>query len=131
MGHVSRHEVSQLIQQFKDRVIPKELPLGMPGIAYMGINSVEHEFQRAEGSPSVKLRCYARVLKHYIDLPKDPKNLALANAALHLVSQGFDSTTAIKKARKHVEEQRDPQKMADEANRVMKRLVESEQTVAA
>ncbi len=126
MGHVSRHEVSQLIQQFKDRVIPKDMSIGMDGIAYMGINLVEHEHERSDGMPSVRMRCYARVMKHYIDLPKDAKNLALANAALHLVSKGFDSTTAIKKARKHVEENRDPKAYSDALLRQM-----SEQPAAA
>lgn len=131
MGHVSRHEVTQLIQQFKERVIPKDLPMGMPGLAYMGINSVENEFNRSEGIPSVRLRCYVRVMKHYIDLPKDPKNLALANAAIHLVGKGFDSTQAIKKARKHVEEMNDPARIRKELGAAVEQIQRAEATATA
>lgn len=108
MGHVTRHEVVQLIEKFKERLIPASMPIGSNGVLYMGINAVEHELKRTSGVPSLMSRNHARVLKHYLDLPKDPKNLNYANTAIHLLSRGLDATAAIKKARKTWEDMHDP-----------------------
>lgn len=108
MGHTTRHEVTQLIQKFKERLIPANLPIGSNGVIYQGINGVEHELRRTQGVPSLMSRNQARVMKHYLDLPRDPKNINYANTALYLLTRGMDATMAIKKARKTWEDMHDP-----------------------
>lgn len=103
MGHVSRHEVGVLVEKFETRVIPKEMSLGMPGILLGGIAAVKKELQSTQGAPSVLLRNYARVLKHYSDLPKDPRNIHYANHAIAAVGNGQDVTKSIKRARSEVD----------------------------
>jgi hypothetical protein len=92
----TRQEVAELISQFKEQVMPKRMSAGMPGILYAGINCVQHEFDETSGPTSVKLREYARVLKHFIELPPDQNKIFQANHALTTVSNGLDSTKAIK-----------------------------------
>ncbi|WJJ55182.1 hypothetical protein [Xanthomonas phage RTH11] len=127
MGHVTRHEVGELIEKFKNRVMPKSMALGMPGLLYAGINAVEYELKKTTGAPEPLLRNYARVLKHYIEAPVDPKNINYANTAIHLVGQGADATAAIKKARKTYEAMHDPKRIQKEAKAAMQRIVAEEQ----
>ena len=100
MGRVfTRQEVAGLIERFKEEVVPKSMSIGMPGILYQGINCVKHEYDKTTGTPSVKLREYARVLKHFLELPPDQTKIFQANHALTAVSNGSDSTKAIKRSR--------------------------------
>ena len=116
MGHVTRHEVGELIERFEKRVMPKNMALGMSGLLPQQLNSVKHELSKTEGVPGVLLRNYARVLKHYIEAPIDPMNINYANTALHLVgNEGMDSVAAIKKARKTYEAMHDPKRIQKDA----------------
>jgi hypothetical protein len=100
MGRVfTRQEVAELIGQFEKEIMPKTMSIGMPGILYQGINCVKHEFDKTTSTPSVKLREYARVLKHFIELPPDQTKIYQANHALTAISNGLDSTKAIKRSR--------------------------------
>lgn len=126
MGHVTRHEVAELINKFKDRVMPKSMGLGMPGLLYQGINAVEFELKKTEGAPQPLLRNYARVLKHYVEAPVSPSNINYANTAIHLVGQGMDATAAIKKARKTYEAMHDPKRVQRDAKAAMQRIVAEE-----
>lgn len=130
MGHVTRHEVGELIKRFEDRVMPKSMALGMPGLLHQGINSVKFELSKTTGAPELLLRNYARVLKHYIEAPVDPKNINYANTAIHLVGQGSDATAAIKKARKTYEAMIDPKRVQKDAKKAMARIVAEEQRQA-
>lgn len=127
MGHVTRHEVADLIKKFKERVMPKSMAVGMPGLLYQGINTVEFELKKTEGAPQPLLRNYARVLKHYIEAPVAPENINYANTAIHLVGQGMDATAAVKKARKTYEAMHDPKRVQKEAKAAMARIVAEEQ----
>ncbi|QVD49084.1 hypothetical protein LUCX_14 [Xanthomonas phage vB_XciM_LucasX] len=118
MGQVTRHEVAELIKKFEDTVLPKQMSLGMPGLLYAGINAVKAEFDKTQGSPSVLLRNYARVLKHYVEAPKDPRNIFYANYVITAVHNGADVTKALKRARVEC----DPAKSQDELRKAVKAL---------
>lgn len=118
MAHVTRHEVTQLLNQFKERVVPSQMSLGSPGLLLMGVTSVEHELKTTQGVPSVLLRNYARVLKHYIEAPKDPRNIHYFNYVITQVAKGIDPTKAIKRARSEC----DPAKQEAELKKAAKNL---------
>ncbi len=131
MGHVTRHEVGELIKRFEDRVMPKSMSLGMPGLLYQGINAVKFELSKTTGAPELQLRNYARVLKHYIEAPVDPKNIYYANTAIHLLGENkMDATAAIKKARKTYEAMMDPKRIQKDAKKAMQRIQAEEQRQA-
>lgn len=129
MGHVTRHEITQMIEQFEDKVIPKESlkQIGMPSILLTGINAVKHELNTTQGVPSVKLRNFARVLKHYLEVPKDPRNVYYFNHVISQVYMGIDPTKAIKRARSEC----DPAKAEARLKKAMKQIFNSEQEQAA
>lgn len=129
MGLVTRLEVSQLIKQFEEKVVPKEslASLGSGGVLLQGIEAVKRELAGTTGSPGVKLRNLVRVLKHYVEAPKDPMNIFYANHVIAQVINGVDPTKAIKRARTEC----DPAKAQEEAKRAMKRIVERERQASA
>lgn len=126
MGHVTRHEVQQLIEKVEERVVPKEMSIGMPGILLTGINAVKHELASTNGVPSVRLRNFARVLKHYAEVPKDPRNIYYFNYVINQVDKGVDVTKAIKRARSEC----DPAKVEQDAKRALKKMVDREPALA-
>lgn len=113
MGQISRHEVAAVLSTFKNHVTDMAPPAMSKDNAHLqGVQLVEHEFNSTTGAPSVLLRNYARVMKHYNELPKDAGNVPLANQALWSVSKGIDPTRAIKRARTDIEN-RKKQELAD------------------
>lgn len=129
MGHVTRHEVTQMIKQFEDKVIPKEslMQLGMPGLLLSGISAVKYELDHTQGVPSVKLRNFARVLKHYLEAPKDPRNVYYFNHVISQVAMGIDPTKAIKRARSEC----DPAKAEARMKKSLKQMFGNEQQATA
>lgn len=114
MGQISRHEVATLLSTFKNQVLGMAMPtIGNGDTTFQGANLVQHELDSTTGAPSVLLRNYARVMKHYNDLPKDIGNIRLANQAMWSVSKGVDPTRAIKRARTDIENR----KKQEEADR--------------
>ena len=123
MGHVTRQEVSELLARFEVKCVPKEMSIGMPGILLMGVNAIKHELNSTSGAPSVRLRNFARVLKHYVeDAPKDPNNIHYFNHVLHQVSRGVDVTKALKRVRVEL----NPERIEADVKKAMKRLQERE-----
>ena len=113
MGQISRHEVATLLGTFKSQVLGMAKPaMGNEDTIFQASNLVEHELNSTTGAPSVLLRNYARVMKHYNELPKDIGNIQLANQAMWSVSKGVDPTRAIKRARTDIEN-RKKQELAD------------------
>lgn len=123
MGQVTRHEVTELVKKCEEKILPKVQPIGMPGIIGVGFDTVKRELDRTTGVPSVLLRNFARVLKHYIDEPRDPKNIHYFNHVIFQVARGVDATKAIKRARTEC----DPAKAEAEAKKAMKKIVDREE----
>jgi hypothetical protein len=124
MGQVTRQEVSELLAKFEVKCVPKEMSIGMPGILLAGINMVKHELNSTSGAPSVRLRNFARVLKHYVEeAPKDPNNINYFNHVIHQVNRGVDVTKAVKRVRTELR----PERMQADLKRAMKKLADREE----
>jgi len=126
MGIITRHEVNRLIEKFEATVVPKEMSIGMPGILFMGLNAVKQELNSSNGIASVRLRNFARVLKHYLEVPKDPRNIHYFNHVICQVERGVDVTKAIKRARIEC----DPAKVQADAKKAMKRIIQREEELS-
>lgn len=99
MTHVTRHELTELVHQFKDKLIPKTSSLGMSGIHYQGITCVENELKKTTGPLSPRLRSYAHALKHFLSAKESAGLLNQANAAILDIERGRTSSAAIKRSR--------------------------------
>lgn len=127
MGHVTRQEVSELLAKFEVKCVPKEMSIGMPGILLMGVNTVKHELNSTSGAPSVRLRNFARVLKHYVEeAPKEPNNIHYFNHVICQVDRGVDVTKALKRVRTEL----NPERIEADVKKQLKRWQEREEAEA-
>lgn len=95
MGHVTRHEITQLIEKFEEKVLPPEAKQADHPLR-IGVDRVRIGLKNTSGAPSVLLRNFARVLKHYVEAPKDPFNIRYANHVLAILESRGEHVDVVK-----------------------------------
>ncbi len=105
MSHMSRKEIDDLYTQFVTRLGRLKKQHGtIPSLVGLGIVKKELDVcNKTQSTPSVKLRHYGRLMKHYMEeASSKPDALHGFNVAVECVERGDDPQTAIKAARRAV-----------------------------
>lgn len=102
MSHMSRKEIEELLTLFETQLEKTARQQGKLPPA-VGLETIRQELQeciRSETAPTVKLRHYARVLKHYLEDLRKPGAVERFNLAVARVWEGDDPQSAIKTAQR-------------------------------
>ena len=104
MSHMSRKEILDLRATFALQITKVEYAQGHEQPLMTGFTEVDAELKRTEGQPpSVKLRNYGRLMKHYLEeLGNKPGATVRFNVAVGMVEKGMDVQAAIREAKKAV-----------------------------
>lgn len=98
MSNMTRKEISDLQEAVQARI--KKHHGGEPALL-VGVERVARELKKGDGVPTLQLRNFGRLLKHYCDpIRESLEQVVQFNTALELVAdRGVDVQQAIKKAR--------------------------------
>lgn len=104
MSRISRHDAAQLLEKFKEKHLPAaSLTVGELHILSEGARSIAKELTKETGPSSPLLRNYARVLKHFLDVPRGEDVIYFFNHITEKVREGMDPTAAIKRCRSTID----------------------------
>jgi len=98
MSHMTRQEIIDLQDTVQARIKKHH---GDRAELLKGVERINRELKKTEGVPSLELRNYGRLMKHYLDpIKAGLEGVVQFNAALELVAdRGMDVQQAIRKAR--------------------------------
>jgi len=100
MSQMSRHEIVELLKKFQERFIPNRAQMAPDHPVLEGVKTIEAKLDANEGIPDLTLRGYARLMKHYLEAPKDDHLPYHFMFAMQLfATNGGDVTKAVKRAR--------------------------------
>lgn len=111
MAHMTRAEIIELQKRFVDK--ERSLP-GYKEGANTGTQTIAKALETDTASPvSVQLRNFGRVLKHYLDEARNPKQIDRVffefNSAVMWSTRGMAHDQAIRRARVDYDESKNPE----------------------
>lgn len=103
MANISRHEAGLLLEKFKQKYVDNNPQLEDHPAYHIGVSTIEKEMQTGTGSASPKLRSYARVLKHFLEVDRGPDTVFYVNHIIHKIDSGHDAGRTLKRARSELD----------------------------